>query len=101
MNLHRRPLFVAICGVVCFCVGVWLRFHAVAVATATLHSGIQFTNMGPTIADSARGDAFYDVATPLLWAGAALMVLAAIVSLVPVWRDRSTVTPQQTSTRTA
>ena len=96
MNMHRHPAVVAASGVLCFALGVWLRFHAVAVATETLHGGIpSYTNMGPTIAASARGDAYYDIAMPLLWAGGALFVLAGVVLLLPAWRSRADVVPQR------
>ncbi len=86
MNPRFSPIVVAVSGVLCFCLGVWLRFHAVAVGTATIRAGNPFGDMSATMTNSARASAIYDVAIPLLWVGGLLVVLAAAVLLIPAWR---------------
>ena len=84
---RSRCLIVALGGVFCFCLGALLRFEAVAVGTATIRGGNPFGNMNTAVVDSARANALYDVAVPLLWVGGALVVTAAVVFLVPAWRS--------------
>ncbi len=80
---------VTLAGILIFASGTGLRVHAMTIASRLIRNGSALRDgdsWTTSIIDATHANALYDIAVPMLWTGAALIVLAAIVFLLPLFR---------------
>lgn len=83
-----RAWIVALAGLLVFCVGAALRFQASRLSGRMLGNGFPSSGAerNSRVEFMTQANALEAVGVPLLWLGGALLVLAAWVFLLPVWR---------------